>query len=75
MMSFVAKVLWVHSVGQLGDSGHKLRGYLHVVPVYGVEGADPEPGAQFDEGVLPLAQRPDQAGHKGALGGPAVQLR
>ena len=75
MMSFVSKERWVNTVGQLGNSGNQLRGYLHVVPVYGVEGADPEPGAQLDQGVLPLAQRPNQAGHKGALRGPAVQLR
>ena len=73
-MRFIAQVLWIDPVGQLGHPGHQLGGDLHVVAADAVQGADPEPGAQLDEGKLPLGQRPDRAGDEGAPGRAAVEL-
>ena len=73
-MRFIAQVLWIDPVGQLGHPGHQLGGDLHIVAADAVQGADPEPGAQLDEGKLPLGQRPDRAGDEGAPGRAAVEL-
>ena len=73
-MGLVAEILGIHAVRQLCDPGHQLGRDLDVLPGHLVEGADPETGADLDEGEGLLGEGPDHAGDEAARGRPAVKL-
>ena len=73
-VGLVAQVGGVDPVGQLGHPRHQLGRDLDVAPLDLIQGPDPEPRLDLEQGELLLGEGADGAGDEGALGEPAVEL-